>query len=273
MQVFDLIKLLYKEFEPSKTKIHLATWNGKESPLDVYLAGEFDEWQKRQTRRNFERDFVISLVGLPTPNKWLFTGLFKSSGASWNEEKKRYYYSLEQIQSCNELNGRLVADFSRPGRQSYLLSENWGAQILLDEILPERLRIKAFPGYKAIDLSKQEIDIIVKQCIESWYTALSNVSGVYLISDTKSGKLYVGKASGEGGIWQRWINYSENGYGGNIELKKLLESEGPDRASFFRFSVLEIADIHDSNEAILLRESHWKSVLLSSVIHGGLNAN
>jgi hypothetical protein len=271
LQIFDLIKLLYEDFEPSKTKIHLATRNNVDNPLDIYLAGNFEEWQKWQTKENFKREFVISLIELSTPNKWLFAGLFKSSGAS--KEKELYYYHLEQIQDGNELSGRIIASFSRPGRNSYLLGENWETQILLDSILPERLRIKDFPGYKAIDLSKQEIDIIIKQGIESWRTALSNVSGIYLISDTKSSKLYVGKASGEGGIWQRWTNYSENGHGGNIELKKLLKAEGADRASFFRFSILEITDIHDSEQAILYRESHWKSVLLSSVNHGGLNAN
>ena len=34
--------------------------------------GDFDEWQTWQTRRNFEREFVLSLIQLPERNKWLF---------------------------------------------------------------------------------------------------------------------------------------------------------------------------------------------------------
>jgi hypothetical protein len=34
--------------------------------------------------------------------------------------------------------------------------------------------------------------------------ALSSVAGVYLISDTLDGRLYVGSASGQGSFWQRW---------------------------------------------------------------------
>jgi hypothetical protein len=51
--------------------------------------------------------------------------------------------------------------------------------------------------------------------------------------------------------------------GGNVELKQLIKAEGQNRSSHFRFSVLEIADLHEIRERILRRESHWKSVLLS----------
>jgi len=98
-----------------------------------------------------------------------------------------------------------------------------------------------------------------------------NVAGVYLISDTETGKLYVGSASGEGGLWQRWTSYACDGHGGNIELRKLLADAGPERANKFHHSILEIADLHASREDILCRESHWKDVLMSR--SHGLNAN
>lgn len=239
---------------PDETKVHLATWNGEDNPLDVYLAGDFPEWQRWQTKRNFEKRFVVSLIGLPAPNKWLFGGAYAASGCE--ERKSNYYYQLNEIASCSQMNGRLIAYFERPGRQSYLKGDRWVDQILLSEILAERLRIAEFPGYRAIDLSKEELDIIATQAIESWKGALSSVAGVYLISDTKSGKLYVGSASGEGGIWQRWQAYSTTGHGGNVELKQLIKNEGDNRSSFFRFSVLEIADLHESRESVLRRESH-----------------
>lgn len=97
------------------------------------------------------------------------------------------------------------------------------------------------------------------------------MAGVYLITDTESGQLYVGSASGEGGIWERWAAYSANGHGGNAELRKLLRTAGPERANQFRYAVLEIADTHASREDILRREAHWKNILMSRA--HGLNAN
>lgn len=269
IRIFDLLKLMEPNIAPEETKIHLATWNGENNPLDLYLAGNFPEWQRWQTKRNFEKRFVISLIALPTPNKWLFGGAYTAAGCE--EKQSNYYYQLDEISSCTQMNGRLIAYFERPGRQSYLKGDRWVDQILLSEISAERLRISAFPGYRAINLSKEELDIITTQGIESWKAALSSVAGVYLISDTKSGKLYVGSASGAGGIWQRWQAYSATGHGDNVELKQLIKVEGQSRSSHFRFSVLEIADLHESRESVLHRESHWKSVLLSR--EHGLNAN
>lgn len=271
MRIFDLLALMDPNIIAENTKVHLTTWNGEDNPLDVYLSGKFEEWQRWQTKRNFERSLVIALISLPRQNKWLFGGAYSSSGSEWSEKHACYYYQLTELPACAEMNGRLIAHFERPGRQSYLNAERWKEQILLSEILPERLRIAEFPGYRAIDLSKEELEIITEQSIESWCAALSSVAGVYLISDTKTGKLYVGSASGEGGIWQRWLSYAATGHGGNVELKQLMSDEGISRSSQFRFSVLEIADLHESRESILRRESHWKSVLLSR--EHGLNSN
>ena len=271
MRIFDLLTSLNPGISASKAKVHLATWNGEDDPLDVYLAGHFEEWQRWQTRRNFERDLVISLISLAGPDRWLFAGVFQSKGATWHPEADLHYYDLIEDSSCRELNGRLVANFSRPGRQPYLNAESWTESITLAEIYPERLSIGEFPGFKAVNLTRDELGTVISNSLDSWRSSLSNVAGVYLISATESGRLYVGSASGEGGIWQRWREYAENGHGGNAELKRLLAEEGQDRARHFRFSILEIADLHASQEDILARESHWKEVLLSR--QSGLNEN
>ena len=53
-------------------------------------------------------------------------------------------------------------------------------------------------------LTKRRLDIVVKQEIESRKGPLSNVAGVYVIADQATGKLYVGSATGDEGIWGRW---------------------------------------------------------------------
>lgn len=269
MLVFDLLRLMAPGIAPDKAKVHLATWNGKENPIDVYFKGAFPEWQRWQTKKNFEKPYVISLIALPTPQKWLFAGAYTSAG--YQEIQSEYYYQLNEISSCSEMNGRLIANFERPGRQSYLNADRWTEKIFLSEILAEPMHVVEFLGYRAINLSKDELDIITSQEMESWKAALASVAGVYLISDTRTGRLYVGSASGEGGIWQRWCNYAKTGHGSNVQLIELLETEGKNRSAYFRFSVLEIADLHESQSNILEREKHWKSVLLSR--EHGLNSN
>jgi hypothetical protein len=113
----------------------------------------------------------------------------------------------------------------------------------------------------------------VAQEIESWKSALSSVAGVYLITDTETGRHYVGSAYGEGGIWARWKSYSESGHGHNKILKNLLKKKRTDYSHNFQFSILEMADTNASKDDVLEREAHWKYALCSRESHGGYNAN
>lgn len=277
MRIFDMIGLLTPDLEPQQTKIHLAGWNGINDPLDEFVAGRFEEWQRWQTQKNFERPFVLSLIRLAERDRWLFAGLHRVQGPCvlgpdpLDGSKQCWRYPTEEDPGPSELTGRLVAHFARPGRQSYLVAEKWIDQITLAEVYPRRLSIGEFPGFRAVDLSFDELQLVAGQGLESWRSALSNVAGVYLISDGSSGRLYVGSASGAGGIWQRWCDYATTGHGGNVELRALAAADGVARAHGFRFSVLEIADIHTGEAEVLAREAHWKRVLLSR--RHGLNGN
>ena len=271
MQLFRLLTSLDDELTPERCKIHLACWNGIDDPLDVYLAGDFDAWQAGQHRKNFERAFVLSLIALPGPDRWLFAGVHDSSGCEWDAGTECFRYNLRRRSRTDELDGRLVVAFKRPGRQSYLVAENWVDALQVAEIRPEKMRVAKFPGYSKAMLTKQRLDIVVRQQVESWKAALSAVSGVYVIADRLNGKLYVGSATAGEGIWSRWCSYSMTGHGGDLELKRLLKAEGAAYADNFQFGVLEIADTHASTEDILARESYWKDLLLSRA--HGYNAN
>jgi len=141
------------------------------------------------------------------------------------------------------------------------------------ELRPQRLTVADFPGYASVIISKATLDIIVQQQIASWKSALSSVAGVYLITDTETGKHYVGSAYGEGGFWQRWSEYSATGHGHNKALLALLAIKSVAYASKFQFCILEIADTHASKNDVLARETHWKNALCSRESHGGYNAN
>ena len=187
------------------------------------------------------------------------------------EKPGYYHYQLTRRPGPYELDGRLIVSFKRPGRQSYLLGESWNPGLEVAELRPEKLRVAAFPGYSWAMLTKQHLDIVVKQGIESWRAALGAVAGVYVITDRSNGKLYVGSATAGEGIWSRWCAYSATGHGGNRDLRDMLEDQGPAYADNFQYGVLEIADTHASTEDILRRESYWKDLLQTR--RHGYNAN
>ena len=133
------------------------------------------------------------------------------------------------------------------------------------------MTIGDFPGFNNVLLSLTMLKTLVRELNPSWLTALSNVAGVYLISDTSTGKNYVGSAYGGDGIWQRWTAYATTGHGGNKELRTLLKQDGTKHAQFFQFTLLEICDLNTSDDYIISRETHWKNALLSREF--GLNKN
>jgi hypothetical protein len=91
------------------------------------------------------------------------------------------------------------------------------------------------------------------------------VRGIYLITDTRDGRHYVGKADGLETIRQRWSAYAANGHGGNVELKGL-------DPRTFRYSLLRVFDPSTPTAEINIAESHYKLALDSRVPHG-LNRN
>jgi hypothetical protein len=141
------------------------------------------------------------------------------------------------------------------------------------EILPEQFAGRAFPGYEGIDVSFDEIEILIRNNRMDWRAALESVKGVYLITDLETEKRYVGSASGEGGIWSRWCAYAATGHGGNVELRSLLATGGLDYCrAHFRFALLEHRDSRTSDDQILKREEFWKRLLLTRG-ELGLNRN
>lgn len=122
-----------------------------------------------------------------------------------------------------------------------------------------------FPGFDRLVLDRAKMQAVMREHrYAAWRTALSSVAGIYLITDTRDGRQYVGKADGAESLRQRWSSYAANGHGGNVELR------GMDPATF-RYSVLRVFDPATPMRVIDEAESHFK-LALDTRKHG-LNRN
>jgi len=126
--------------------------------------------------------------------------------------------------------------------------------------------IKEFESFDDLEIDFYELKKIINHPDENitWVKSLSSVNGIYLIQDVTTGKLYVGSAYGEDGIYGRWSSYAKNGHGGNQELQGL----NPDN---FKFSILEIVPSTSTADYVIERESKWKNKLGTREF--GLNKN
>jgi len=241
-------------------KVHLATGLKDNDPLIAFLQDNFKEWQEAQSKKNFERKYIISLISYDD-NEWLFAGVFKSLGCEW--VNNRYEYDTELLEINTDLIGRLIIRYEKKFRQSYPYLENCIDNFHISQILKEKYSIIEFPGYEKTIINFNYLQTIIRKNDTTWYTALQNVKGVYVITDKSNGKHYVGSAYGEYAFWSRWAQYSENGHGGNIELKKIIEEQGINYAQNFQFSILEIRSTMTDDAEIIEREQHWKNVLMT----------
>jgi hypothetical protein len=103
-----------------------------------------------------------------------------------------------------------------------------------------------FPGFQDAVLTWKELKSIFAnpRAHRDWKTALSSSAGIYRIVDHDSGKIHIGEASGNEGLWGRWRTYSQTGHGGN----KLLKGIEPGR---FQWSIIRTLSGSMSSKEIL----------------------
>lgn len=259
MNFSELLKL--KSIEPKQVKIHLAI--GKDNRNEPWIAlseGRFEGWQRVQTKPNFGRPLILSFVYI-RKNEWLFAGIYTSG--EYEELDGLYYYGTELTAEYSEYIGRLVVRFEKNFRASYLVAEKHLDKMEIVQIYPEKYICDPFPGYSDVCISYDTLRQIFRTEEPSWKTALSAVYGIYLITDNRNGKHYVGKADGDEAIWQRWAAYASNGHGANRELMRLLEEKGDSYLENFQYSILEVITKHDNRSFIEAREQYWKTALRS----------
>ncbi len=249
---------------PKTLKIHLASHDSIEHPLDVFKAGKFKEWQENQSKKYFECPQAIGLIDFSQEggkHSWLFAGVYRVLGVQPHPiYSGNFLYSTELLPDQDDLIGRVVVHHKRSGQASYL----WYTphmQLTVQEFRAKRDSLTSFPGFDKVVLTHQQLQQIITHHAEDWYAPLKNVKGIYLITDTQTGKHYVGQANGADGIWQRWNDYAKTGHGNNVQLKALLDEKGVEYAHHFQYSILETMPVYAEHTAIYAREQHWIRVL------------
>ena len=269
------LRLLFHDVIPTEYKVHFArkSGNGTE-PLDDYIA-DFENWKwwnrYSKKRDDFNRKYIFSLISFyPERDTWLFGGIWRV--VEKNFDKVPFPYEIELVDDYSEYIGRLKIKYPYKDRTTRCRLENHFDKMIIKGLLDEPFSTISFPGYKNVDVPFSTLESIMKKDAPAWKNALS-IKGIYLITDTKTGKKYVGKADGEHGIWQRWGDYISNGHGGDVDLIKLVNEKGFDYVKrHYKFSLLEAItgwDEYDIDD----RESYWKRVLMSRMEEVGHNKN
>ena len=265
----DLLRFDTAEVPNVRVKFNI--YNGYDDPLDLYKTNP-DEvnvtwflWH--DDRRYFNvGQTAICLLKL-RGDQWLLTTIKKITRLL--DVTDGVGYDAVEVKEYEQYFGRLVVEYHNPCRTMGRKYENVMDELEVVQILNEQYTGNEFPGYENVRLSYPLLKNIVDRQLPGWVDALRNQKAVYLITDTKTGKMYVGSATSQTEmLLQRWSSYAADGHGGNVELRELVKQQGLDYVKEnFQYSILENYNARMDDGYILKRESWWKETLCTRT-HG-----
>lgn len=229
---------------------------------------EYSYWSQFQGKNNFKvGDIVLGFVQMHRRDLWLFT----TAGVIDEVPKDPGICKWTEFDDLSELRGRLVGKFDKGNTYSrYVFNlENFISKrkMSLYEVMPKDcLDSVSFPGY---DWCSWDFPTLLKildggKRFEQISSRLSEIKGIYLLKDMKTGKEYYGSAYGQNGVAQRWQCYLDTSTGGNKELVKLYETLGEDYfKENFVFTLIEHFDMKTSDKTVIDRESWHKKIHMS----------
>lgn len=265
--------------EPASVRLlrHQTQLGGKRSLFDVWRSDRttFDAYQAlqlRAKRSSFERSYWAAFFGT-WDGRTIFAGIYAVGAPDLIENAVEVpitgaveqphtvdRYPTELTNLLADYSARLFIDWGggASGRRS------WSQRADTQDKLITELHIGAadapFPGLMQIGAPLS----IIAESPSTWIRHLSEARGVYLLACPRTGELYVGSATGEGGFWSRWAEYRRTGHGGNIALMAREPSD-------YHASILEVAGSTATADDILAAEALWKGKLQSRAV--GLNRN
>lgn len=190
-----------------------------------------------------------------------FFGTYENRGEVQTERTDAFRcFDLHPSNLLASLRNRLVIEWSRDA-VNWVKTGRAAAQFRLLEIAdPAEV---PFPGFDKVVIDFPTlVDVGESSRYRSWQAALASVQGIYLITDSRTGKHYVGKADGAERLLGRWSAYARTGHGGNVALVDLIGAD-PGHGNDFRFSILRVFGPDTPKADVDAAEDHYKRALMT----------
>lgn len=276
-----ILNLTEEEIENSKIEFNMQVGSGGQLYLDRWLKySEVEKisgtcmgcsyWGWYGKQRNFyPGQWVFSFVRMKD-YEWLLTSVAEIIDVPINDWAK-----VNVLNRFMPFFGRLIIKFKKGNtfsRYVFNLSK-YLEKAIVKEILSCIYNGDNFEGYDKVHLPYHRLaDIFSGRILPTYYEALKKITGVYCLTDTYIGKLYIGSATGEEGVAQRWGSYLDSKHGGNKKLITLYEQKGSEYfEKYFTYTLLEYFGLSYDPIKILEREQYWKKCL--DTIRNGYNDN
>lgn len=280
LKLNSILNLSDDDLKNSKIELNISRGKYGEKYIDVWLA--LDEDAKKSGKNNIsywpwygkshnfhEGQLVFSFIK-KSYNEWLFISAGKILSIPADDRAE-----VEILEKYKPLFGRLIINYYKGNtyeRYTFNLSHLNGEESV-KEILPCLYSGESFNGYDNVNLPYKKLkDIFDGKIMPTYAEALKKITGVYCLTDTNNGKLYIGSATGTEGVAQRWGNYLSSKHGGNVKLRKLHDEKGDEYfEKYFTYTLIEYFGLSYDPEKVKEREQYWKNCF--DTIKNGYNDN
>lgn len=270
---------------PNETKVKFNMNDGNSPAWDLLReeegSEEYEKWismnawksLKGQANNNLNNAKYLLAFAQYYPlgtEYFIFGGMYKVEQLDTSKATENCIgYKLTLMDDYKEYRRRLVIKLDKKiGRDIYnkpfcSVQRDFNPEIY--EITPTS-KAEEFISYNNVLLSHKQLQAIYRGEAKDWKDALSRVKGVYCITDTATGKLYIGSASEDHeGLWGRWKSYANVNdlTGGNKAFEEMKEDGAGRIIDNFTYSILEIFDMKTERKYIQNREEYWKKVFKS----------
>lgn len=271
----DLLKFSEQDIDAVRIKFNIH--NGHTDPLELYKEDPDKvnvEWFLWHDSRRYFRKGQIAICFLRiATDTWLLTTIKKIVKELDVPSQGGVGYEAVEIERYRKYFGRVLVKYHNTVKSMGRTYAAIMSELEVLEILNDHYTGDEFPGYENVRLTYAQLKTIIDRQLPGWVAALRNQKAVYLITDTNTGKLYVGSATAQSEmLLQRWSNYVSNGHGGNVDLIKIVATKGFEYVkNHFQYSILENYNARMDDGYILIREKWWKNTLKSKEF--GMNKN
>ena len=271
----DILKINNEEISNTRVKFNIS--NGYTDPLELYKENPEEvntTWFLWHDNRRYFHSGQTAICFLRiSTDTWLLTTIKRIICELDVGVDGDVGYEAEEIECYKKYFGRVLVKYHNTNKGMGRTFNSVMNDLEVLEVLNDKFTGDEFPGYENVRLNYSQLKTIIDRKLPGWISALQNQKAVYLITDTKTGKLYVGSATAQYGmLLQRWTNYVHNGHGGNEGLKEIVKDYGFDYIKEnFQYSILENYNARMDDDYILKRERWWKDTLKSREF--GLNKN
>lgn len=276
----SLLHLSEAEISNSKIELNMTEGSGGIAYIDKWLSLKQEDKDSGETncsywgwyggKRNFKtNETVFSFIKMDK-DEWLFISAAKIKSLPYQSRAE-----YEIIDKFIPLFGRLVMRCQKGNTFArYVFKmENILGKCFIKEILPCQYNGESFEGYDRVHLPYYKLkSVFTGKIMPTYYEALKKVTGVYCLTDTKNGKLYIGSATGGDGVAGRWGNYLDSKHGGNKKLIALYNEKGSSYfEKHFTYTLIEYFGLSYDPSKIIEREQYWKNCF--NTIKNGYNDN